>query len=237
MGRWVTDRRGKTVELLDPMMLQLLRRDHAIDQRTLDRMMNHLEPGLAGRSRKMFLSLALGLAVAGAAFTVLWLVGGRNFRTALTQSIVQQPWIFLPAVFGTVVVPIIAARKRHGRRVPGLLLRYKRCPHCGYDLQGAAVDESDGATVCPECGCAWDLASAPAVAVQASTLAPAERSPVTKLVIAGSLLLGLAVLGAMLTFGWWSSGWLGAGRILSLIIVLGVVVIMLAAIKRGSGCR
>ena len=59
--------------------MRALRRDHAIDQPTLERTMNDLEPGLARRSRKMFLSLALGLAVAGVAATSGGLLRGLTF--------------------------------------------------------------------------------------------------------------------------------------------------------------
>ena len=37
------------------------------------------------------------------------------------------------------------------------MLQHRRCPHCGYDLRLLPDDCSDGATVCPECGCAWKL--------------------------------------------------------------------------------
>jgi len=45
---------------------------------------------------------------------------------------------------------------RFGKIVPAML-KHHRCPHCGYDIRGLPADESDGATVCPECGCAWRL--------------------------------------------------------------------------------
>lgn len=34
------------------------------------------------------------------------------------------------------------------------MLRYRRCPACAYRLSGLPL-ESDGCTVCPECGAAW----------------------------------------------------------------------------------
>jgi hypothetical protein len=37
------------------------------------------------------------------------------------------------------------------------MLKHRRCPHCGYDLRLLPIDSNDGATVCPECGCAWSL--------------------------------------------------------------------------------
>ena len=32
------------------------------------------------------------------------------------------------------------------------------CASCGYDLRLLPADPEDGSTVCPECGCAWNLA-------------------------------------------------------------------------------
>ena len=42
--------------------------------------------------------------------------------------------------------------------VMAAMLKHLRCPHCGYDIRELPVDPKDGATVCPECGCAWKLA-------------------------------------------------------------------------------
>jgi len=51
----------------------------------------------------------------------------------------------------------IIARRIRSRRVVEIMLEYLRCPHCGYDLRMLLADPQDGATVCPECGCAWKL--------------------------------------------------------------------------------
>ena len=48
-------------------------------------------------------------------------------------------------------------RSRFGKVAVAMLMRL-RCPHCGYDLRLLPTDPADGATVCPECGCAWQLA-------------------------------------------------------------------------------
>jgi len=32
------------------------------------------------------------------------------------------------------------------------LLKYPRCPHCGYDIRVLPADAAHGATACPECG-------------------------------------------------------------------------------------
>ncbi len=63
--------------------------------------------------------------------------------------------------------PVIAfrmARNEYAGRVSAALLKHVHCPHCGYDLRMLPVDPEDGATVCPECGCAWKLGRASAVA-------------------------------------------------------------------------
>lgn len=43
------------------------------------------------------------------------------------------------------------------QRIRKIMLEHRRCPHCGYDLRELRCDDSDQATVCPECGCAWQL--------------------------------------------------------------------------------
>ena len=50
-------------------------------------------------------------------------------------------------------------RRRLGH-IARAMLQYRRCPHCGYNLRLLPVDPADGATVCPECGCAWLLEDA-----------------------------------------------------------------------------
>ena len=42
-------------------------------------------------------------------------------------------------------------------KIAAAMLKYLRCPHCGYDLRLLPADPAAGATVCPECGCAWQL--------------------------------------------------------------------------------
>jgi len=49
----------------------------------------------------------------------------------------------------------IGTRQVRFKRIAGVMLRHLRCPHCGYDLRLLPTDPADGATVCPECGCAW----------------------------------------------------------------------------------
>lgn len=56
--------------------------------------------------------------------------------------------------------PLLAfriAKAKYVGRVVKVMLEYRHCPHCGYDIRGLPTDPIDGATVCPECGCAWRL--------------------------------------------------------------------------------
>ncbi|MHC4066870.1 MAG: hypothetical protein ACYSUI_20530 [Planctomycetota bacterium] len=65
----------------------------------------------------------------------------------------------LAAVVGGSLMAYQAAKRAHATRVVAAMLKYRRCPHCGYDIHGLPTDPDDGATVCPECGCAWRLQS------------------------------------------------------------------------------
>ncbi len=52
------------------------------------------------------------------------------------------------------------ARAKYGNRVASVMLEHRHCPRCGYDIRSLPADTEDGATVCPECGCAWKLGDA-----------------------------------------------------------------------------
>ncbi len=56
--------------------------------------------------------------------------------------------------------PLLAfrmARAKYISRVASVMLKYRHCPHCGYNIKGLPIGLKDGATVCPECGCAWNV--------------------------------------------------------------------------------
>ncbi len=61
------------------------------------------------------------------------------------------------AVMLAFLFPFPLIRKDYTSRVATVMLTYVRCPHCGYDIRGLPRSSEDGATVCPECGCAWML--------------------------------------------------------------------------------
>ena len=124
----VKDARGRVVTLLDPYALYLLRRHDTISEEVLGR----LAAEIASVSR-----WSKGVAVGSLE---------RNVAAVLLANY----------ALGVCIVWWWARRNRL-RRVCATMLKHLRCPHCGYDLRLLPSDPADGATVCPECGCAWEL--------------------------------------------------------------------------------
>jgi hypothetical protein len=100
--------------------------------------------------RNFTIELVIGLLVFVAFATSLTL-----FRTAVTSSSSWISWVStcaLPAFqLGIILVPVARFRRRH---LVTLFARAGVCPACTHSLHGLPV-ESDGCTVCPECGAAW----------------------------------------------------------------------------------
>lgn len=118
-------------------------------------MADELLPGARRQRLLQVLSVALGVA----------LVGGGNlvyFRYFSSWSGFDPVNVTIYCVQAIVllsgpVVAFMSVRGRYASRVSAVMLEHLRCPHCGYDLRLLPADPADGATVCPECGCAWRL--------------------------------------------------------------------------------
>jgi hypothetical protein len=154
----VEDARGNEVTLLDPLRMHLLQRGSVIESDDLDEIVAELEPGCP-RRRRVLCVLGVGLA--------LLALGGLGVSVALEGAPARQdlidtltnPAIMAPSFFVLVWLPWMIGAKRRARRmqVLAVLLKHRRCPHCGYSLRGLPVEAIDDATVCPECACAWRL--------------------------------------------------------------------------------
>ncbi len=155
----IKDARGRTIRQIDPILTHSLHLSSGLNPAAMESLLNDLERGLAKQLtwRTYLLRILLGLGVAATAFFILWLIGDANFHAALEKVLKSEFAIYLPLVIGAFAGRLILARRRHGRRVLQLLLKHRLCPHCGYDLRDLPVDPDDGATICPECGCAWRL--------------------------------------------------------------------------------
>ena len=135
---------------VDPVALSLLRQHHVIDADTLHSIANEKGVRIAVGER-----VALVAGICGALLVV-----GLFMSALLTGDIRNAPYAKSAGLLYLCSLPWImwyGIRRRRFGHVAGAMLRHGRCPHCGYDLRLLPVDASDGATVCPECGCAWML--------------------------------------------------------------------------------
>lgn len=153
------DARGKPVTLLDPYVLHRLRRHDVIPAEPLAEVAGALGSGLT-RLTRFLLVLGVLCALPGVIAFVIYLI--QVLRAG--GMVWPMPKWLLPANLwvGPFVIWVGASRLR-SRRIRSVMLKHRRCPHCGYDLRLLPTDPEDGATVCPECGCAWRLDESQAV--------------------------------------------------------------------------
>jgi hypothetical protein len=147
------DARGKPVTLLDPYALNLLRRHDVIPAEPLDEIARGIGSGWARKHQiACLIAWMLPLTVIAITWIAKWCRGAtfgtfeRNIGTILLANY----------AIGVCIIWWWAGRNRV-KRVCRVMLKHLRCPHCGYDLRLLPTDPADGATVCPECGCAWRL--------------------------------------------------------------------------------
>lgn len=153
-SKWrIKDARGRVIRPIDPVALYLRRQHAVIDAATLRAIVNEKGVRVGGGERIALISGACGALFVIGLFAHALITGDiRGARYAKSVSVlylVTLPWIIWYGV----------KRKRFGH-VTAVMLRYLRCPYCGYDLRGLPTDPVDDATVCPECGCAWRMPSA-----------------------------------------------------------------------------
>lgn len=152
----IKDARGKRVTLLDPYTLHLLRRYDVMPAEPLAEIAGEIGSGWARKHQiACLIAWMLPLTVIAITWIAKWCRG--------------TPLGTLEHNVGTILVANFAlgvciiwwwARQNRVKRVWKVMLEHLRCPHCGYDIRGLPSDPADGATVCPECGCAWRLENA-----------------------------------------------------------------------------
>jgi hypothetical protein len=146
----IKDARGRKVTQLDPIALHLLRRHDVIDADVLRALANEKGVRIKLGERAALIGGICGALLVIFLFTHALITGDiRDAPFAKSSGLLYLcsiPWIIW---FGI-------KRKRFGN-VAAAMLKHLRCPHCGYDLRMLPTDSQDGATVCPECGCAWRL--------------------------------------------------------------------------------
>ena len=195
------DARGRSVSMLDPMILHVLHRSEPIDTETLRSLVDTIEPGTARVRRHMIVIVAGFVFLICASFVLLasylyWTsdaAGKQDLVQMLTNPVFMVP-LTLPGLGCCMLLPWFAIRRAQQSRVYAALLSHRRCPHCGYDLRHLPTDPSDDATVCPECGCAWAIDDDGLMRVLANQAAFGRRSAwllVTGLAVAALLFLML----------------------------------------------
>ncbi len=147
------DARGRLVTCLDPYELRLLRRHDVIPADTLDVIANEVGFGMPKWQHRGYI-VCVCTFIACIAFLVVWKIVRRTGVGMVER--VLWPVNLVVFAFGAVQF-WRSGRRARGKHIQATMLRHLRCPHCGYDIRGLPIDSSDGATVCPECGCAWKL--------------------------------------------------------------------------------
>jgi len=144
------DVRGRIVKLTDPVALYLLRQHNVVDADTLRSITNEKGVRIAFSERIALITGICGLVLVVGFFGFALLTGDiRDAPYAKSASLLYfcaLPWILWYGI-----------KRRRLNNVAEIMLKYARCPHCAYDLRFLSRDDDDGATVCPECGCAWHL--------------------------------------------------------------------------------
>ena len=152
-GRMI-DARGREVAQLDPVMLHLLRRPGIIPPDELREIAREIGFGLLQVKKVALWTNALGIVCLAIALAICFTRVARGSLGVREMLIRLLPFIaILTGTFSTWV----AARTLRHQRIGRVMLKHLRCPHCGYNVSRLPASPEDGATVCPECGCAWHL--------------------------------------------------------------------------------
>ncbi len=155
----ITDARGRKVTQLDPVAMRLLARHDTIPAEPLRKITEELDPG---EVRKRWRGLIQGVVAA-----IVFIILISLYLRFISRSGIGR-WrdpVMLSIAAGYVLIPPILVyfrfskiRRSRRDRICRVMLAHLRCPHCGYDLTGLPIDETDCTTVCPECGCVWHRA-------------------------------------------------------------------------------
>lgn len=191
----IRDARGRSVRVLDPVRLHALGRRDVVESETLGRIVDDLAPGARRKRAVLVIAIPLVAALIGGLFLFLLLKGGAAWRGLLEGALNPA---FFGVYAGCFLTPWLIARNARLHRAPSVMIEHRVCPHCGYRLGGLPVDPVDGATVCPECACAWRLDVPARVGA-----APALEPRVALLLVAGGLLV-FGVLAAVMVLKWWA---------------------------------
>ena len=146
----IKDARGRKVTQLDPVAMHFLRQHDCIDADVLRAIANEKGVRITTGERVPLVIGIIGALLVISLFTMALITGDiRSAPFAKSAGLLYLcciPWIVWYGL-----------KRKRFCSVTAAMLSRRRCPHCGYDLRLLPPDSADGATVCPECGCAWLL--------------------------------------------------------------------------------
>jgi hypothetical protein len=150
----VTDSHGRRVPMLDPYALHLLRLHDIIPAEPLALMAREIGSGLDPKMRRILIILGVTGAFSAVIFVIFcidMLIHQQYWRLlGRVPLLLSQVWIW------SLIFWLYAKRIRY-KRIQAVMLKYRHCPHCGYDIHDLPTNSADGSTMCPECGCTWLL--------------------------------------------------------------------------------
>ena len=149
----IVDARGIRVTQLDPIALLLLHKYDIVDADSL-RTIADTKGVRVTRGEKAALIGGACAALLVIALFVYALISGDIRDATIAKS---SGLLYLCSVFWIIW---FAIKRKRFKYVAAAMLEQRRCPHCGYDLRSLPTEASDGVTICPECGCAWQLGGA-----------------------------------------------------------------------------
>ena len=132
----IGDARGRKVTLIDPVVMHCLRRHEVIEPKALGQIAREIGTGWPIPGQAIFAMLwGIALVAMLIAHFVKW---GGGFGLAPRE----RRLLLVLAVLFVINIVVVWLSSRFVRRNA---------------LRGLPADEEDGATTCPECGCAWRL--------------------------------------------------------------------------------
>ena len=150
----IIDARGRRVSQLDPVMMHLLHRPGIMPVGVLQQIAQQVGIGITRATRGVFWASVVGLICLGIALAICIT---RFANGSITATRFARNLIPYTGVIAGLAGSWIALRSARHQKIGSAMLQHRRCPHCGYDLRMLPVAPEDGATICPECGCAWSL--------------------------------------------------------------------------------
>lgn len=115
-----------------------------------------------GNRRSMTFLVMLAALIVYLLVTAVYVFTDVLSGRAGSDASAERPALLIPPLAGLLSIWLVSARVRF-KRIRNIILKHSRYPHCGHDLRLLPTDPEDGATVCPECGCAWRLSNVQAI--------------------------------------------------------------------------